>query len=111
MDKPKREVNLELLKAYLDKPCFICGLLPSVAHHLKSKGSGGPDKIWNLIPLCKKHHTEIHKIGFVEMFFTRHPGLMPKLNKVGWSFVSIGNSLKRYTLRHTDEVIDEREKS
>ena len=32
------------------------------AHHLKTRGAGGKDEK-NLLPLCVKHHTEIHQIG------------------------------------------------
>lgn len=31
-------------------------------HHIKTRGAGGKDES-NLLPLCAKHHYELHKIG------------------------------------------------
>ncbi len=36
-------------------------------HHIKSRGAGGGDTVDNVIPLCRSHHTEIHKIGPTKM--------------------------------------------
>lgn len=55
---------INVLGLYREIPCLICReTRGTVAHHVKSKGSGGPDEKWNLAPLCQFHHTEIHKIG------------------------------------------------
>lgn len=69
-------------------PCVICRRLssdphliftaaygsymggPSDAAHVKTRGSGGDD-IGNLIPLCRRHHQEQHRIG-VRSFEDRH---------------------------------------
>lgn len=40
--------------------CVVCGDLNIELHHVRSKGSGGPDESWNLMPLCRTHHREIH---------------------------------------------------
>lgn len=40
-------------------------------HHIKTKGSGGHDHSKNLMPLCQKHHNEIHQIGLRE-FVSKH---------------------------------------
>jgi hypothetical protein len=40
-------------------------------HHIKTRKAGGADDDWNLIELCRKHHTEIHRIGsatFIEKY-------------------------------------------
>ena len=42
-------------------PCSVCGIRPSHAHHLRSKGAGGTFK--DLVPLCEKHHYEFHNTG------------------------------------------------
>jgi predicted restriction endonuclease len=55
-----------LMKIYAGKRCLVCGSTNSVSgHHLKSRGSWGPDVPQNLVPLCFKHHTEVHKSGLV----------------------------------------------
>lgn len=42
--------------------CSLCNLYGE-NHHIKTRGSGGKDDDWNLIPLCRNHHMEIHRIG------------------------------------------------
>ena len=32
-------------------------------HHVKTRKSGGTDDSYNLMPLCRSHHTEVHKTG------------------------------------------------
>lgn len=32
-------------------------------HHWKTVGSGGDDKLSNLVPLCAHHHSQFHTIG------------------------------------------------
>lgn len=62
--KKKRLVDKALLKSLHDAQCFICGRTEGTAgHHLKTKGSGGDDVAENLLPLCVKHHREVHDIG------------------------------------------------
>lgn len=46
--------------------CYIC-LRPAENHHIRTRKSGGGDEKSNLIPLCRKHHTEIHTIGVKSM--------------------------------------------
>lgn len=47
------------------KPCISCGFpAPSDAHHLISLGNGGmgtKDNDGMTIPLCRKHHDELHR--------------------------------------------------
>jgi hypothetical protein len=38
-------------------------MYPSEVHHWKSKGAGGSDHPYNLLPLCREHHDEVHRIG------------------------------------------------
>ena len=51
------------MKYQTNKPCIVCGKSPSDLHHIKSRGAGGDDSLSNLLPLCRLHHIEIHKIG------------------------------------------------
>jgi hypothetical protein len=46
-----------------DKGCVVCGAPPVMcdAHHLISWIDGGATKISNLVLLCRRHHTELHK--------------------------------------------------
>jgi 5-methylcytosine-specific restriction endonuclease McrA len=61
--KQKRIVNAALLGVVRRGKCLICLKPNPDVHHVKSKKSGGHDILNNLMPLCREHHTEIHKIG------------------------------------------------
>lgn len=61
--------NLQTIRA---KPCCVCGRdAPSDPHHWKTQGAGGSDELENLLPLCREHHVEIHKIGR-QTFYNKH---------------------------------------
>lgn len=56
----------QFLDSFQNKPCLVCtNDQGTVGHHIKTKGSGGPDEPWNIIPLCPKHHHETHLKGTV----------------------------------------------
>lgn len=97
--KKKRIVNKDLLKSYREKSCEICGTYRNtVAHHIKSVGSGGNDVTHNLIPLCIEHHVEIHKIG-INKTIHKYPHLKYFLQENGWEKCEITNRwfhIKRY---------------
>ncbi len=44
--------------------CALCeSPPPNHAHHMKTKGSGGDDRLENLLPLCGKCHLDFHNRG------------------------------------------------
>lgn len=48
----------EFLAQIRKLPCMACGSIGSTeAHHIKTRGSGGGDDSWNILPLCPDHHT------------------------------------------------------
>ena len=59
-----RDKKLE--KKIAEQPCRACGKEPAGdCHHILTRAAR-PDLIAdprNLLPLCRKHHTEIHNIG------------------------------------------------
>lgn len=63
--------------------CIACNRMGSALHHIKTRGSGGNDKDWNLIPLCIEHHTEVHKLGMVK-FGEKYPKVNEWLLSHGW---------------------------
>lgn len=82
--KFKRTVNKALLKEYHAMPCLACGRRPAVPAHVKSKGSGGPDEPFNLIPLCNRCHIETqHRHGWM-YFLKRFPHVKDHLESFGW---------------------------
>lgn len=44
-------------------PCIVCGAIPSENAHTRTGGaSRKADACW-IVPLCKKHHAELHRHG------------------------------------------------
>lgn len=81
--KSFRAENKDLKNLTKDTRCVVCSRTGSDPHHVKSKGSGGPDEEWNLMPLCRIHHTEIHKIGSAT-FSLKYNNVLLWLNSHGW---------------------------
>ena len=81
--KHKRIHDPKLLKEIRTRPCLACGHSPSDAAHVKSKGSGGDDVELNLLPLCRIHHAEQHKVGFIR-FIETNPKVRIHLFDMGW---------------------------
>jgi len=65
LPKSKRFKSKENIESVKNKACLIDKMCLGhvTAHHKKSVGAGGDDSLENLMPLCTKHHTEIHQIG------------------------------------------------
>lgn len=70
LKKPKRVIDLKLIRRIKAEACRACDAPPpSDAHHLRTKGAGGDDSLTNLISLCRGCHQAIHRMGvktFVE---------------------------------------------
>lgn len=80
--KPKRIVDKKLLKTYHDKFCLLCSEKATPAH-IKTRGSGGDDVDFNLMPLCRWHHSEQHARGW-KKFAGAHPRIAWALEARGW---------------------------
>lgn len=65
------------------KPCLVCSRTPTDVAHIKTKGSGGTLHPENVMPLCREHHTEQHKIGIVT-FIKKYPSVFLHLKYLGW---------------------------
>jgi len=90
----KRTKNRKLLNSYQGKPCVVCfHTIDTTAHHIKSVGAGGPDKEFNLIPLCFAHHRLAHDKGlnFLAQSFSK---VRQYLRNNGWQF---DNFLSKWT--------------
>ncbi len=58
MKKKRYIANLEC--------CVACGEPPpNVLHHIKTRGAGGTDDPWNLMPLCVLCHHKVHARGTI----------------------------------------------
>lgn len=86
---PKRHENKDLIDYIKDNcPCVVhmgnCSDDVEV-HHIKSRGAGGGDFVWNCLPTCRIGHTNIHSIGLVKAAET-FPGLKKWLVLAGWEY-------------------------
>jgi hypothetical protein len=66
LTKPVRRRSKAHLAFVASQPCVICKVTPCDAHHLKiaqprSLGRKVSDEF--TVPLCRKHHPELHKHG------------------------------------------------
>ena len=61
--KPKRFISESYISFVAQRPWCVplCYRQPGAPHHTKTVGSGGSDM--TVIPLCAKHHCEIHNCG------------------------------------------------
>lgn len=86
LNKPKRKQDEDLLNQIRAKPCAVCGRRPVDPAHIKSRGSGGPDTVDNVVPLCRQHHSEQHQKGFAWMM--RNYSLFYfEMRNLGWSVI------------------------
>jgi hypothetical protein len=77
--KRTRIVSEELLETVRALPCLACASLnPGAArasiegnrndaHHVISRGAGGDDVARNVMPACREHHQEWHRVGMHAM--------------------------------------------
>lgn len=80
------------LAAVRQLPCLACGKSPpNEAHHVKSRGAGGGDDYWNLIPLCNEDHVSgpnaWHRLGAIS-FVHRFPWVRSYLIQLGWDITT-----------------------
>lgn len=100
-------MNKRAIRQTQELTCAACGRdPPNEAHHIKTKGAGGPDKAWNLLPLCHSCHMLWHSEGPMKMI-GRRLLLKVKLSSRGWEWKS-GKLFNPNTLIDDsfDETID-----
>lgn len=67
-------------------PCLICGGVGEV-HHLLTRKAWPEyrDSEFNLVPMCRKHHSEVHSYGMTKMG-TKYPLFEVALKHRGWFY-------------------------
>ena len=63
-----------LLQRVREQFCLVCGDTPCDPDHVKTRGAGGGDTIDNVMPLCRRHHTERGTLGIASMV-NKYPGI------------------------------------
>lgn len=99
--KQQRIINREFLDTYHHKGCKVCGRIGSDPAHIKSRGAGGDDVEWNLMPLCRAHHQEQHKVGWF-MLSMKYVEIKFALGDLGWGFINC--KLFRFTDKKSDSL-------
>ena len=96
--KQSRIVDSELLEAVRNIVCLGCASIDpagareaffenemrSHPHHVITKGHGGGDVPQNVMPLCVKHHQEVHR--GLTAFSERYQVAKDWLYGAGWTF-------------------------
>ena len=80
-----------MAKYQTDKPCLNCGKKTfngNCFHHIKTRGSGGTDDEWNLMPLCFFCHENVHKIG-LKSFANKNFAVKSFLISQGWEICPV----------------------
>jgi hypothetical protein len=80
--KKIRTSNKELMREYHSKKCLLCNL-KATPSHIKTRGSGGPDEPWNIVPLCFNHHVFWGKVGW-RSFCQKFPAFETLIKSLGW---------------------------
>lgn len=71
------------LKSIEKKPCIICGDKKTDYCHIKTKGSSGNNEPYNIMFLCRKHHSEQHAVGLYR-FLKKYPEVEKEIIRLGW---------------------------
>lgn len=77
--------NETLRKSFNNRRCLVCNRRGCDPCHIKTYGSGGVDEEWNLMPLCRQHHSEQHNLGLFS-FINKYPSVKFYINSHGWYF-------------------------
>jgi hypothetical protein len=72
--------------------CTVCSVWGEglvCFHHLHHRGSMGTDHPKNLMPLCQKHHNEVHQLALTR-FSAKYPPAKEWLLNNGWHVNGFG---------------------
>lgn len=75
--------------------CLISSNHNPDLHHVKTRKSGGCDSDFNLMPLHRIFHVEVHKIG-LNKFAEKYPPVKKWLLANGWNFNEFKKKWVRY---------------
>lgn len=68
--------------------CLVCNRDHADRAHVKTRGSGGGDEPENIMPLCRLHHIEQHKIGIIT-FVEKYSQVRAFLESRGWTVIDV----------------------
>jgi len=74
--------------------CIVTGAPGSTLHHLTTRGAGGTDDEWNLLPVCQLIHNTIHAKGLVYCA-QKYPAIKEWLLAHGWEYDAFNKKWRR----------------
>lgn len=83
--KPKSIKDKSLLDSFKERYCLVTNRRGAEAHHVITRGAGGPDEEWNLMPLSRQAHAEVHQIG-LNKFARKYKRVREWLLANGWQY-------------------------
>ncbi len=91
----------DTLERFRNMPCEVCGhSRPNDPHHVRTKGAGQIDAPWNLVALCRLHHSSHHYGGQP----TTETCLSIICKRMGVTYDQINEEL--YRIRNLDKAAD-----
>lgn len=92
----------ELCKLLKSNGCIACKITNGIIdiHHIKTRGSGGGDDPWNILPLCRKCHQLWHHIGW-NKFLNEYPDVYKYMKDLGWNVWQPVFNLMKPELSHS----------
>ena len=96
-------MNAALRRWVKSHPCIVCGNSKVDPCHIKSKGSGGPDEGFNLVPMCREHHIMQHKLGW-GAYMNRFPEVAVRLRDMGWKWIDCVGKAKLWHERLNNDT-------
>lgn len=88
-----READQEVKDRLRDNHCVQCNTKPVDLHHVLSRGAGGTDALYNLIPLCRSCHGALHHFGQLKMFLEKDR-FRKSLEERGWYYLEVNGKRK-----------------
>ena len=94
----ERRKNLPLRRSVKSNKCQAdaCGSVYTDPCHVVPFNVCGRDEDFNLIPLCREHHSLQHAWGW-RWFLTRYPRVAALLRELGWDWEFING---RFVMTH-----------
>ncbi len=95
--------NTKLRKEIRAKPCIVCvpgrQRMETDPCHIRTFGSSGVDADWNIVPMCRDHHNEQHKLGWYQ-FTKKYLSAGKSLVDLGWVFLECNGQIKMFNEKH-----------
>jgi hypothetical protein len=91
----KRKKNLKLRRQIKAMPCVVCGSRNCDPCHIAPWGRTQIDSEWNILPMCRLHHSEQHAKNWDRMM-EKYPRLKLILSVMGWSWGTTNGKFKMF---------------